>query len=84
MDPIALAMEVLPKGWHFLQKHPGKNIKFYKSILVQEKFARVENIMNKKGAPQLSSIISLSSQVLPAAKTGDIPQLSSNSQITKA
>ena len=48
-DPLALAMEVLPEGWHFLPKHPGKNIKFYKSILIQEKSALVENIMNKKG-----------------------------------
>ena len=46
-------MEVLPEGWHFLPKHPGKNIKFYKSILIQEKFARVENIMNKKGNPSV-------------------------------
>ena len=52
-DPLALAMEVLPEGWHFLPKHPGKNIKFYKSILIQEKFACVENIMNKKGDPSL-------------------------------
>ena len=52
-DPLALAMEVLPKGWHFLQKHPGKDIKFYKSILVQEKFAHIENIMNKKGDPSV-------------------------------
>ena len=44
-------MEVLPDGWHFLPKHPGKNIKFYKSILIQEQFARAENIMNKKGNP---------------------------------
>ena len=50
-DPLALAMEVLPEGWHFLPKHPGKNIKFYKSILIQEKSAHVENIMNKKGDP---------------------------------
>ena len=35
-DPLALAMEVLPEGWHFLPKHPEKNIKFYKSILIQE------------------------------------------------
>ena len=40
-DPLALAMEVLPEGWHFLPKHPGKNIKFYKSILIQEKSAHV-------------------------------------------
>ena len=46
-DPLALAMEVLPPEWHFLPKHPEKNIKFYKSILIQEKFARIENIMNK-------------------------------------
>ena len=52
-DPLALAMEVLPEGWHFLPKHPGKNIKFYKSILVQEKSARIENIMNKKGDPSV-------------------------------
>ena len=52
-DPLALAMEVLPKGWHFLLKHPRKNIKFYKSILIREKFACVENIMNKKGDPSL-------------------------------
>ena len=50
-DPLALAMEVLPKGWNFLPKHPGKNIKFYKSILIQEKSTHVENIMNKKGDP---------------------------------
>ena len=46
-DPLALAMEVLPLEWHFLPKHPEKNIKFYKSILIQEKSARIENIMNK-------------------------------------
>ena len=46
-------MEVLLEGWHFLHKHLGKNIKFYKSILIQEKFARVENIMNKKGNPSV-------------------------------
>ena len=44
-------MEVLPEGWHFLPKHPGKNIKFYKSILIQEKSVQIENIMNKKGDP---------------------------------
>ena len=52
-DPLALAMEVLLEGWHFLPKHPGKNIKFYKSILIQEKSAHVENIMNKKGDPSV-------------------------------
>ena len=52
-DPLALAMEVLPEGWHFLPKHLGKNIKFYKSILIQEKSACVENIMNKKGDPSV-------------------------------
>ena len=46
-DPLALAMEVLPPKWHFLPKHPEKNIKFYKSILIQEKSAQIENIMNK-------------------------------------
>ena len=46
-------MEVLPEGWHFLPKHLGKNIKFYKSILVQEKSARIENIINKKGDPSV-------------------------------
>ena len=48
-DPLALAMEVLPEGWHFLPKHPEKNIKFYKSILIQEQSTWVENIMNRKG-----------------------------------
>ena len=38
-DPLALAMEVLPPEWHFLLKHLEKNIKFYKSILIQEKSA---------------------------------------------
>ena len=52
-DPLALAMEVLPEGWHFLPKHPGKKIKLYKSILIQEKSAHVENIMNKKGDPSV-------------------------------
>nr|POF09445.1 hypothetical protein CFP56_48380 [Quercus suber] len=33
-DPLALAMEVLPQEWHYLPKHPEKNIKFYKSILI--------------------------------------------------
>ena len=41
-------MEVLPPEWHFLPKHLEKNIKFYKSILIQEKSARIENIMNKR------------------------------------
>ncbi|KAK9997031.1 hypothetical protein SO802_021717 [Lithocarpus litseifolius] len=40
-------MEVLPEGRHYLPKHLEENIKYYKSILIQEKFARVENIMNK-------------------------------------
>ena len=35
-DPLALAMEVLPPNWHFLPRHPEKNIQFYKSILSQE------------------------------------------------
>ena len=30
-DPLVLTMEVLPAEWHFLPKHPEKNIKFYKS-----------------------------------------------------
>ena len=38
-DPLALAMEVLPPNWHFLPRHPEKNIQFYKSILSQEKSA---------------------------------------------
>ena len=44
-------MEVLPEGWHFLPKHPDKNIKFYKRILIQDQSAHVGNIMNKKGDP---------------------------------
>ena len=76
-------MEVLPKGWHFLPKHPRKNIKFYKSILIQEKFACVENIMNKKGDPSVVLYHKFIITVLPAAKIGDIPQFSSNPQITK-
>ena len=47
IDPLALPLEVLPQEWHFLPKHPEKNIKFYKSILIQEKSTRIENIMNK-------------------------------------
>lgn len=46
-DPLALAMEVLPLEWHYLPKHPKKNIKFYKSILIKEKSARIKNVMNK-------------------------------------
>ena len=46
-DPLALAIEVLPLEWHFLPKHPEKNIRFYKSILIQEKSARIENVMNR-------------------------------------
>ena len=41
-DPLALAMEVLPPNWHFLPKVLEKSIKFYKSILTQEKFAQIE------------------------------------------
>ncbi|KAL4597801.1 hypothetical protein ACB092_11G015000 [Castanea dentata] len=41
-------MEVLPYEWHFLPKHPEKNIKFYKSILSQEKSVQIENIFNNK------------------------------------
>nr|POE78344.1 hypothetical protein CFP56_75275 [Quercus suber] len=52
-DPLALAMEILPNGWHFLPKSPGKNIRFYKSILIQEDSARIENIMNKKDPSQV-------------------------------
>ncbi|KAL0009423.1 hypothetical protein SO802_010925 [Lithocarpus litseifolius] len=40
-------MEVFPDGWHFLPKHPEKNIKYYRQILIEEESARVENIMNK-------------------------------------
>ncbi|KAL0015292.1 hypothetical protein SO802_002361 [Lithocarpus litseifolius] len=46
-DPLALAMEVFPEGWHFLLRHPEKNIKYYRQILIKEESARVENIMNK-------------------------------------
>ena len=46
-DPLALAMEVLPPNWHFLPRHPEKNIQFYKSILSQEKSAQIENIYSK-------------------------------------
>ena len=48
-DPLAMAMEVLPEGWHFLPKHPGKNIKFYKSILIQEKSTRRKHYEQKRG-----------------------------------
>ncbi|KAK9986495.1 hypothetical protein SO802_031446 [Lithocarpus litseifolius] len=41
-------MEVLPEGWHFLPKHPEKNIKYYRHILIQEGSAKVEDIMNKE------------------------------------
>ncbi|KAL4606948.1 hypothetical protein ACB092_09G140100 [Castanea dentata] len=41
-------MEVLPHEWHFLPKHPEKNIRFYKSILSQEKLVKVENIFNSR------------------------------------
>ncbi|KAL4595341.1 hypothetical protein ACB092_12G085200 [Castanea dentata] len=41
-------MEVLPHEWHFLPKHPEKNIKFYKSILSQEKSIQIENIFNSR------------------------------------
>ncbi|KAL4653704.1 hypothetical protein ACB092_01G324700 [Castanea dentata] len=51
-DPLALAMEVLPPNWHFLPKHPEKNIQFYKSILSQEKSAQIENIYSK-GDPSI-------------------------------
>ena len=40
-------MEFLPQEWHYLPKQPEKNIKFYKSILIQEKSTQIENIMNK-------------------------------------
>ena len=52
-DPLALAMEVLPTGWHFLPKSPEKNIKFYKGIPTQEKSARVENIMDHKNPSEV-------------------------------
>ena len=44
-EPLALAMKVLPPKWHYIPKHPEKNIKFYRSILIQEKFAHVEDII---------------------------------------
>ncbi|KAL4600574.1 hypothetical protein ACB092_11G208600 [Castanea dentata] len=44
-------MEVLPPNWHFLPKHPEKNIQFYKSILFQEKSAQIENIYSKGDPP---------------------------------
>ena len=50
-DPLALAMEVLPPNWHFLPRHPEKNIQFYKSILSQEKSAQIENIYSKGDNP---------------------------------
>ena len=50
-DPLALAMEVLPPSWHFLPRHPEKNIQFYKSILSQEKSAQIENIYSKGDNP---------------------------------
>jgi len=43
-DPLALAIEVLPPNWHFLPKVLEKSIKFYKSILTQEKSAQIEDI----------------------------------------
>jgi len=46
-DPLALAMEVLPPNWYFLPKVPEKSIKFYKSILTQEKSARIEDISSQ-------------------------------------
>ena len=46
-DSLALAKEVLPPNWHFLPKVPEKSIKFYKSILIQEKLARIEDIKSK-------------------------------------
>lgn len=49
-DSLALAMKVLPQGWHFVPKHPEKNIEFYKSIFIQEKSAQIKNIMNKTDA----------------------------------
>ena len=46
-------MEILPLDWHYLLKHLGKNIKFYKSILIQEKFAWIENVMNKTNSSEV-------------------------------
>ena len=46
-DPLALVMEVLPPNWHFLPKAPEKSIKFYKSILIEEKSTRIEDIKSK-------------------------------------
>nr|POE52648.1 hypothetical protein CFP56_43080 [Quercus suber] len=46
-------MEILPNGWHFLPKSPGKNIRYYKNILIQEKSVQVDNIMNKKDPSQV-------------------------------
>nr|POE70705.1 hypothetical protein CFP56_49095 [Quercus suber] len=52
-DPLALAVEVLSQGWHFLPKHLEKNIRFYKSITLLEESARIENIMNKRDPSQV-------------------------------
>jgi len=52
-NPLALAMEVLLLEWHYLPKHPEKNIKFYKSILIQEQSTWIENVMNKKNSSEV-------------------------------
>ncbi|KAK9995730.1 hypothetical protein SO802_020416 [Lithocarpus litseifolius] len=41
-------MEVMSEGCHFFPKHPEKNIKYYRHILIQEGSAKVEDIMNKE------------------------------------
>ncbi|KAK9996577.1 hypothetical protein SO802_021263 [Lithocarpus litseifolius] len=46
-DKNTTTMEVFSEGWHFLPRHPEKNIKYYRQILMEEESARVENIMNK-------------------------------------
>lgn len=47
-DSLALAMEYFLLNWPFIPKDPLKSIKFYKSILTQEKPTRIENIQLKK------------------------------------
>nr|POE45841.1 hypothetical protein CFP56_76117 [Quercus suber] len=74
-DPLALALEILPNGWHFLPKSPGKNIRFYKNILIQEKSVQVDNIMNKKDPSQVIYHKFIIKGFVSCAEWGQYPSL---------
>ncbi|KAL0002158.1 hypothetical protein SO802_015939 [Lithocarpus litseifolius] len=68
-DPLALAMEVLPDGWHFLLKHPEKNIKYYRYILIQEGSTKIAEKSSKE-LKDLAQQLLLQSEELQSQEKG--------------